>query len=71
MKRYGMKTIVKGMRIKYSQGDRISNNAPAVIDDIHGKKIGYITYDLFMELCRTKKLVKDFGDYWYAEYIIE
>lgn len=70
MKRYGKKTLVKGMRIRYTSTHRIYDLAPEVIDTHHGNKIGYITYDLFMEMCRNKTLVKDFGDYWYAEYVV-
>lgn len=71
MKRYGKKTLEKGMRIRYSGTNRIYGTAPEVINEKHGEKIGYITYDLFMEMCRVKTLVKDFGDYWYSEYIVE
>lgn len=71
MKRFGKKTLVKGMRIRYASVHRIYNTAPEVIDSKYGEKIGYITYDLFMDMCRAKTLVKDFGDYWYAEYVVD
>lgn len=71
MKRYGKKTLVAGMRIRYSASDRIYNEAPKLIDNKYGNIIGYITHDLFMNMCKSKTIVKDFGDYWYAEYVVQ
>lgn len=70
MKRYGRKTLVQGMRIRYASTERIYNEAPKVIDSVYGQTIGYITIDLFNDMCHEKTLAKDFGDYWYAEYIV-
>ncbi len=70
MKRYGKNTIKQGMRIRYNSTNRIYNTSPAIIDTKYGEQIGYITYDLFYNMLKSGKIKKDFGDYWYAEYII-
>lgn len=71
MKRYGKKTLTSGMRIRYASSERIYNESPKIIDGKYGTVIGYITLDLFMFMCKAKTLVKDFGDYWYAEYVVQ
>lgn len=61
MKRYGIKQMTQGTRIKYSSVERIYNESPKVIDYEYGENIGYITYDLFIKLINDKKLVKIMG----------
>ena len=71
MKRYGKQALVSGTRIQFTSVHRIYGNAPSVISGKYGEKIGYITYNDFYRMVRDCQLVLDFGDYWYAEYVVK
>ena len=71
MKRYGEKTLTKGMTISYTSTNRIYNQSPRVLSMQYGNPIGYITEDLFRKLLKSGRLVKELGDFWYSEYTIK
>ena len=71
MKRYGKKSLIAGMRIRYDHVNRVYNTSPTIINTKYGDNIGYITYDLFMTMLKNSTIIKDFGDYYYSEYIVK